>query len=349
MERTVWSELARTSKLPWYARLRPPETFANVRVAVFGDFTYPLGLGYALAREVGLDVAACGTYLTHLERDFLFHTQTFTEGGFVEDDPERVANKIVAARPDLVVGTELERAVARDLDVPFLPLCYPAGGRPFVESPLMGYRGSSILADRLDNGAGYARYLAQRPVLEELLARVFDVLGTSFLARHHAGTCDAACPDCLASYDNRFLHPQLDWRLGVDLAEVAAGRRLDERRWLDSAETIATATAEGFDLECLALGQLFGLRHPDTDNVVILGHPMWLVGSAPPTGAQRDAQRAARARLAFHADLHTALRYPQQLVPLLEATTLAPDGPAVLAGIDGSAAGDGATTSHARG
>ena len=150
VERTVWSELARTSKLPWYARLKPPETFANLKVAVFGDFTYPLGLGYALSREVGLDVAACGTYLTHLERDFLFHAQTFTEGGFVEDDPDRVANKIVSGRPDLVVGTELERTVAKDLDVPFLPLCYPAAGRPFVENPLMGYKGSSILADRLD-------------------------------------------------------------------------------------------------------------------------------------------------------------------------------------------------------
>jgi len=150
VERTVWSELARTSKLPWYARLQPPETFDGLRVAVFGDFTYPLGLGYALSREVGLEVAACGTYLTHLERDFLFHAQTFTDGGFVEDDPERVANKILSARPDLVVGTELERPVADDLDVPFLPLCYPAADRPFVESPLMGYMGSSILADRLD-------------------------------------------------------------------------------------------------------------------------------------------------------------------------------------------------------
>ena len=150
VERTVWSELAHNSKLPWYARLRPPETFAGVRVAVFGDFTYPLGLGFALSREVGLDVAACGTYLTHLERDFLFHAQTFTEGAFVEDDPERVADRITASSPDLVVGTALEKRVAADLDVPFLPLCYPTQDRTFVENPLMGYRGSSILADRLD-------------------------------------------------------------------------------------------------------------------------------------------------------------------------------------------------------
>ena len=54
VQRTIWAELARTAKLPWYARLEPPETFQDRRVAIFGDFTYPLGLGYALAREVGL-------------------------------------------------------------------------------------------------------------------------------------------------------------------------------------------------------------------------------------------------------------------------------------------------------
>jgi light-independent protochlorophyllide reductase subunit B len=151
VQRTIWAELARTAKLPWYARLEPPETFENRRVAIFGDFTYPLGLGYALAREVGLEVITCGTYLTHLERDFLFHAHSFTEGAFVEDDPEAVAARIEAAGPDLVIGTYLEEGVAESLEVPFLPLCPPTAGRPFVERPLMGYAGSSVLADVLDN------------------------------------------------------------------------------------------------------------------------------------------------------------------------------------------------------
>ena len=150
VQRTIWSELARTAKLPWYARLEPPETFENRRVAIFGDFTYPLGLGYALAREVGLEVVTCGTYLTHLERDFLFHAHTFTEGAFVEDDPEAVASRIEASGPDLVVGTYLEEDVAESLGVPFLPLCPPTADRPFVERSLMGYAGSSVLADALD-------------------------------------------------------------------------------------------------------------------------------------------------------------------------------------------------------
>jgi light-independent protochlorophyllide reductase subunit B len=150
VQRAVWAELARTAKLPWYARLHSPETFRERRVAIFGDFTYSLGLGYALSREVGLEIAACGTYLEHLERDFLFHAHTFTEEAFVEDDPEEVAARIEAAEPDLIIGTYLEEGIAEALDVPFLPFCPPVPYRPFVGRPLMGYMGSSVLADALD-------------------------------------------------------------------------------------------------------------------------------------------------------------------------------------------------------
>jgi len=154
VQQAVWAELARTAKLPWYARLHKPETFRDRRVAIFGDVTYPLGLGYALAREVGLEVVACGTYLGHLERDFLFHAHTFTDEAFVEDDPEEVAARIEASEPDLVVGTHLEEGVADSLDIPFLPFCAPTTYSPFVGRPLMGYTGSSVLADALDGALG---------------------------------------------------------------------------------------------------------------------------------------------------------------------------------------------------
>ena len=154
VQQAVWAELAQTAKLPWYARLHRPEIFGDRRVAIFGDFTYALGLGYALAREVGLEVAVCGTYLGHLERDFLFHAHTFTDEAFVEDDPEEVSARIEAAEPDLVIGTYLEEGVADSLDVPFLPFCPPVAHSPFVGRPLMGYTGSSVLADALDGALG---------------------------------------------------------------------------------------------------------------------------------------------------------------------------------------------------
>ena len=150
VRQTTWNELGTTAKLPWYARLHPPETFRGVRVAIFGDFTRTLGLGYALSREIGLEVGACGTYLTHLERDFLFHASTFTDEAFVADDPDQAASSIEDSRPDLLIGTHLESEVADSLGIPFLQLCPPVINHPFVERPLMGYRGSSVLADALE-------------------------------------------------------------------------------------------------------------------------------------------------------------------------------------------------------
>ena len=167
VQRTVWAELARTAKLPWYARLAVPENLRGRRAALFGDFTYTTGLGYALAREVGLEVAWAGTYLKHLEKDFLFHADTFTDEAFVEDDPEAVAARIEETDPDLLIGTHLEEEVADALDVPFLPLLPPVLDHPFVERPLVGYTGSSELADALDS----VLREPQRPRREEPTAR----------------------------------------------------------------------------------------------------------------------------------------------------------------------------------
>lgn len=149
IQRVVWSELGKTSKLPWFARLMAPEELQDKRAAIFGDFTYTLGLGYAIAREVGLEVACAGTYLEHLEPDFLSQTKSFTDSAFVTGDPDDVASRLEEADPDILIGTRAEREVADELGVPFLQLCAPADSRAFVERPLMGYAGSSVLADLL--------------------------------------------------------------------------------------------------------------------------------------------------------------------------------------------------------
>ena len=157
IQRVVWSELGQTAKLPWFARLVPPEDLQGKRAAIFGDLTYTLGLGYALAREVGLEVTCAGTYLEHLEQDFLFHTNSFTDQAFVTGDPEEAAARIEEAAPDLLIGTRLEREVAEALGVPFLQLCAPAGVKAFVEQPLMGYVGSSVLTDLLSEALARSR------------------------------------------------------------------------------------------------------------------------------------------------------------------------------------------------
>jgi len=183
VRRASWAELAGTAKLSWYARLAAQDTFQGRRVALFGDLTYTTGLGYTLAREVGLEVAWAGTYLTHLEKDFVFRADTFTDEAFVADDPENVAARVEATVPDLLVGTHLEAEVANSLGIPFLPLCPPVPEPRFVERPLMGYAGSSELADALDHALREPREQRADPELppqgpawtEEALAELEEV------------------------------------------------------------------------------------------------------------------------------------------------------------------------------
>jgi len=144
-------------------RLAVPETFRGRRAALFGDFTYTTGLGYTLAREVGLKVAWAGTYLKYLEKDFLFHAATFTDEAFVEDDPQAVATRVEATTPDLLIGTHLEEEIADALDMPFFPFCPPAVEHPFAERPLMGYAGSSIVADAIDGALRTPWELREEP------------------------------------------------------------------------------------------------------------------------------------------------------------------------------------------
>jgi light-independent protochlorophyllide reductase subunit B len=140
-------------------------------VALFGDFTYTTGLGYTLAREVGLEVAWAGTYLEHLKKDFLFHAGTFTDAAFVAEDPGAVAARVEATEPDVLIGTYLEGEIAGALGIPFLPLCPPAVEHSFAERPLMGYVGSSVLADALDGALRRVKRSREKTSREEAAAQ----------------------------------------------------------------------------------------------------------------------------------------------------------------------------------
>ncbi len=181
VQRMIFSDLARTARLPWYSRLSPPEVFRGRRVAIFGDFTHAVGLGYTLSRELGLEVAACGTYLKHLGEDLLFQAGTFTEAAFVSEDPEEVASRLRNSDPDILIGTYLEEEVAEVLDVPFLQLSPPAARQPLAERPLMGYAGAATIADSADEALRRARSRPETreepalPWTEEALAELEEI------------------------------------------------------------------------------------------------------------------------------------------------------------------------------
>lgn len=172
-----------------------------------------------------------------------------------------------------------------------------------------------FIADAIENGAGYSTHLGQASVFTKLMARVVDEFGRSF-GGAHASRCDSSCPDCLRSYENRSLHALLDWRLALDVAELAAGVPLDEARWLDRGEELVDGFAKAFGVRPTPLGVLWGAQDPHTGRVAFFGHPLWRTHVGDFTEAQANALVTAEAGGASEVrawDLYTLSRRPDEV------------------------------------
>jgi len=214
--------------------------------------------------------------------------------GYLDVSAEALGTKGIAA---LWSFAELMRLAAVDqLSVDRREL--EVGLQPFPTSEGRTLR--VFLADSLENGAGYCRHLGQERELDDLLNNTLQRICERLDEAHHAARCDASCPDCLRSYDNRLLHPKLDWRLAVDLAEAAAGKGLNLERWLagaaDQVESFIEAYGqvdESLNQERIELANLQGIRSPAANRIVILGHPLWRRNDAYYVSEQREGLNEA--------------------------------------------------------
>lgn len=136
-----------------------------------------------------------------------------------------------------------------------------------------------FIADALENGAGYAPYLGAPRVMQRLLDHINGQLRARFESHVHLSNCDTSCPDCLRSYDNRYVHAWLDWRLALDVAELAAGLNLTLSRWLDLGSTAVETFVQGYghrpELRAAEYAGLHAIENPENGRVLILGHPLW--------------------------------------------------------------------------
>ena len=138
-----------------------------------------------------------------------------------------------------------------------------------------------FLLDSLENGAGYCRHLEQAGRLrEEILGRLVrtgaEPLQT-LLA--HADACDGACYDCLRHYDNSPTHAILDWRLGLDLANLAmnelASIDLEQPHWQGLAARAALSLARSIPgSEVRRVSNFWAVTGGQCLHAVII-HPLW--------------------------------------------------------------------------
>ena len=83
-----------------------------------------------------------------------------------------------------------------------------------------------FLADTLENGAGYTKWLFDN--LNYFLSGALNDLPNYIKhANSKNQSCDASCYGCLRDYSNARWHPILDWRSGMDLLSLFMGEAID--------------------------------------------------------------------------------------------------------------------------
>lgn len=180
-----------------------------------------------------------------------------------------------------------------------------------------------FLADALDNGAGYAVELGQPDVFRRILQDARLELTAAWEDPAHARYCTVSCPDCLRSYDNRRLHGALDWKLALDMLDLAAGKPLDPQRWLARGATATQAFAHSIGdwLTPEPADGLPALVNKADRKAVILGHPLWRREDEYLTTWQHKAISAVTANTGIQdvrlSDLYELDRQPLAVLQLL--------------------------------
>ncbi|MCV3768054.1 ferredoxin:protochlorophyllide reductase (ATP-dependent) subunit B [Rhizobium sp. TRM95796] len=136
-------------RLTWYARSVDSTYLTNKRVFIFGDATHAIAAARIASEELGFRVCGLGTYMREFARDVREAAARYGVDALITDDHLDVEAAIVAARPELVLGTQMERHIAKRLRVPCAVISAPVHVQDFPArySPQMGFEGANVIFD----------------------------------------------------------------------------------------------------------------------------------------------------------------------------------------------------------
>ena len=137
------------SRLPWYSRSVDSTYLTDKRVFIFGDATHALAAARVAATELGFKVVGLGTYTREFAREVRAEAALHGIEATITDDYLDVEAAIQAAQPELVLGTQMERHIAKRLGLPCAVISAPIHVQDFParHSPQMGFEGANVLFD----------------------------------------------------------------------------------------------------------------------------------------------------------------------------------------------------------
>ncbi|MEM1415538.1 MAG: ferredoxin:protochlorophyllide reductase (ATP-dependent) subunit B [Myxococcota bacterium] len=136
-------------RLPWYSRSIDSTYLTGKRVFVFGDATHAVASARVAQDELGFEVVGLGSYAREQARSVRKAAKRYGLEALITEDHLAVEDAIVAAQPELVLGTQMERHIAKRLGVPCAVISAPVHVHdyPARYSPQMGFEGANVLFD----------------------------------------------------------------------------------------------------------------------------------------------------------------------------------------------------------
>ena len=137
------------SRLPWYSRSVDSNYLTGKRVFVFGDATHAIAAARVAADELGFTVVGLGSYSREFGREVRDAARAHGVEALITDDYLDVEARVVELQPELVLGTQMERHVAKRLGIPCAVISAPVHVQDFPArtSPQMGFEGANVLFD----------------------------------------------------------------------------------------------------------------------------------------------------------------------------------------------------------
>jgi len=138
-----------SARLPWYSRSVDSTYLTGKRVFIFGDATHAVAAARIAADELGFKVVGLGTYCREFGREIRDAARRYEVEPLITDDYLEVEARVNELQPELVLGTQMERHIAKRLGIPCAVISAPVHVQDFPAryAPQMGFEGANVIFD----------------------------------------------------------------------------------------------------------------------------------------------------------------------------------------------------------
>ncbi|MGB5737552.1 MAG: ferredoxin:protochlorophyllide reductase (ATP-dependent) subunit B [Thiohalocapsa sp.] len=140
---------AAQTRLPWFSRSVDSTYLTGKRVFIFGDATHAIAAARIATEELGFDVVGLGTYSREFSREIRAAAERYGIEPLITDDYLEVEARVLELAPELVLGTQMERHIAKRAGIPCAVISAPIHVQDFPAryAPQMGFEGANVIFD----------------------------------------------------------------------------------------------------------------------------------------------------------------------------------------------------------